>query len=630
MGPRISPLAVATVLCREGVERTTIFAPSGSPQDDSAALGAAVQEAFTAFAGGAHSACVREPVLFAALEDSPTPSAGSGPALGGGDSAVIVDAPLLLRGRVAGLLRAVLGEGATEASRASVYAMATAASAALEALEVARQEEQDLLTQLADGLPDGVIVLGADGTTLLANEPGRRFLRDLTGLAGDADPSLADTPLAELARQAQAAGVPREVEYSVGQAPRRLLWARAQPLPQAAGTLLLLRDVTEERLLQERLLQSEKMASVGQLVSGVAHELNNPLTGVMGFAQLLLMRDLDERSRHEVETIYSEAERAAKIVQNLLSFARRRKAAKELVDVIVLLERVLELRSYDLRVKNISLDLALDPRLPKTMADADQLQQVFFNIIINAEQAMLQARGRGRLTVRSARAGDRIRLTFADDGPGVPPENLRRIFDPFFTTKEAGAGTGLGLTIAYGIIEDHGGRISVDSALGRGATFTVDIPIVGGTVRRPEEDYGEGPATAVGGRRILVVDDEENIQSLLRGVLSQDGHSVDSAGNGLEALERLSTARYDLVITDIKMPEMSGQEFYRRVREKDRELARRMVFITGDTINTATRQFLQRVHNPCVAKPFKLREVREVVERQLSPEPDLTSTKTPS
>jgi two-component system NtrC family sensor kinase len=318
-----------------------------------------------------------------------------------------------------------------------------------------------------------------------------------------------------------------------------------------------------------------------------------------------------------VETIQGEAERAAKIVQNLLSFARRRKAEKELVNLNTLLERVLELRSYDLRLKNITLDLELDPQLPRTMADPDHIQQVFFNIVTNAEHAMLEAHGQGHLIVRSGVAGGYIRLSFTDDGPGLAPENLRRVFDPFFTTKKVGEGTGLGLTIAYGIIEDHGGRIRAESRLGKGATFIVDLPVVQGPEQQPVVEEKEAARSEIGARSILVVDDESSIQALLRDVLNMDGHQVDVAGSGAEALRHMFDRQYDLIITDIKMPEMSGQEFYHRVREIDREQAERMVFITGDTVNVATRQFLQRVSNPCLVKPFKVEEIREVVERQL-------------
>ncbi len=406
-------------------------------------------------------------------------------------------------------------------------------------------------------------------------------------------------------------------DFSLSEETQRRLSATATALgPAEEGAILVLRDVTEEHLMQERLLQSEKMASVGQLVSGVAHELNNPLTGVTGFAQLLLNRDLDDQTRRDVQTIYSEAERAAKIVQNLLSFARRRKAQKGLVNLNTLLERVLELRSYDLRVKNIDLELDLDPRLPLTMSDPDQIQQVFFNIITNAEHAMLNAHEGGKLKVRSRAEKGYVHLSFIDDGVGVPPENLRRVFDPFFTTKEGGQGTGLGLTISYGIVDDHAGRIRVESRPGKGATFVVELPIVQGPeLPAPESEVELEPAKI--SRRVLVVDDEESILALLRDVLVADGHRVDTARNGEEALTHLAEHGYDLLITDIKMPGMGGQALYQRVKQMDSELAKNTVFITGDTVSAETRNFLQRVQNVCLAKPFKIREVRETLNRLL-------------
>jgi two-component system NtrC family sensor kinase len=385
--------------------------------------------------------------------------------------------------------------------------------------------------------------------------------------------------------------------------------------PEGSAAVVVLRDATEERLMQERLLQSEKMVSVGQLVSGVAHELNNPLTGIMGFAQLLLARDLDETTERDVGTIYTEAERAAKIVQNLLSFARRKRAEKELVNLNVLIERVLELRTYDLRVKNIDVALDLDKDLPQTMVDANQIQQVVLNVIINAEQAMLASKGAGTLRVRSRAQDGSIRISFQDDGPGMEPETLRRIFDPFFTTKETGEGTGLGLTISYGIVDEHGGRIWAESQPGRGTTFVIELPVVSGP-GRPSRVEAE-PEAAVAARSVLVVDDEESIQRLLGSILEMDGHQVDTASNGTEALWRLSRRRYDIVITDIKMPDMDGRELYRRLLEINPELAQRTVFITGDTVSPETRTFLESVDNPCLAKPFKVREVRETIGRML-------------
>jgi two-component system NtrC family sensor kinase len=255
------------------------------------------------------------------------------------------------------------------------------------------------------------------------------------------------------------------------------------------------------------------MSSVGQLVSGVAHELNNPLTGITGFAQMLLLRDLDDQARKQVETIYAEAERASKIVSNLLTFARRRKSTKEPANANVLLERVLELRNYDLRVRNIDVQMELDPALPETMVDTNQLQQVFLNVVINAEQAMRGNGDAGTLRIRTGVNGGNVRISFEDSGPGMSAETVRRIFDPFFTTKDAGEGTGLGLTISYGIIEEHGGRIWAESEPGRGTAFHIELPVLAGVTAIPKDlrrDAEPGPAASSDRRRILIVDDEDD------------------------------------------------------------------------------------------------------------------------
>lgn len=383
--------------------------------------------------------------------------------------------------------------------------------------------------------------------------------------------------------------------------------------------LVALRDETADRLLHERLLQSEKMASVGQLVSGVAHELNNPLTGVMGFAQLLLARDLDDTVRTQVQTIYGEAERAAKVVQNLLSFARRRKPAKEMADINALVQRVLELRSYDFVIRNISLDLTLDSRMPRVWADPDQIQQVLFNVTKNAEQAMVEAHNGGRLTVITQATPTGVRVSIADDGPGMPPEIQRRIFDPFFTTKEAGEGTGLGLTICYSIIEEHGGRIWTENRPAGGSVFYIDLPLGVAEVRevKPAEGSNFEQAPRIGSRRILIVDDEESIRLLLHDILRMDQHEVQIARSGIEAAEILEKETFDVIITDYKMPGMDGASFYRHVRQKDPELARRIIFITGDTVSPETRAFLQRVDNTVLSKPFKIGPLRDAIEALL-------------
>jgi signal transduction histidine kinase/CheY-like chemotaxis protein len=401
---------------------------------------------------------------------------------------------------------------------------------------------------------------------------------------------------------------------------RRLFFAVARDLSKAFEETESQRIQT--RMVQDRLLQSEKMSSIGQLVSGVAHELNNPLTGIMGFAQLLLLRDLEAPIRQQVETIYGEAERASKIVANLLTFARRRDARKETANLNTLIERVLELRNYDLRVRNITVELDTDPALPDTLVDTNQILQVFLNLLINAEQAMRPAleggsEGMLRITTRQPRAGT-ILVSFADSGSGMNDETLRRIFDPFFTTKDAGEGTGLGLAISYGIVDEHGGRIWAESAIGKGTTFHIELPVLAGTANPPVRAAEPEPSSSGERRRILVVDDEEAIQKLLTGVLEMDGHDVSVAGNGREALEKVGSQPFDLIISDIKMPIMGGADMYRRLRDDNNPLAKRVIFVTGDTVAPDTRKFLQEIDNTVLSKPFRLRDVRESVAAALA------------
>ncbi len=237
------------------------------------------------------------------------------------------------------------------------------------------------------------------------------------------------------------------------------------------------RDVTERKKLEEQLFHSDRLASIGELASGIAHELNNPLTSIIGFSELLRARDLSEEVRDDLEIIHREARRSAGVVNNLLTFARKHKTDKEPVDIHKILRKVLELRAYQQKVNRIRVVTRLASRLPGVIADEFQLQQVFLNLIINAEHFMIEAHGAGTLTITTGRSGDTVKVSFTDDGPGIPRENLAHVFDPFFTTKESGKGTGLGLSVSHGIITESGGRIHAESEPGRGATFTVELPV---------------------------------------------------------------------------------------------------------------------------------------------------------
>jgi PAS domain S-box-containing protein len=237
------------------------------------------------------------------------------------------------------------------------------------------------------------------------------------------------------------------------------------------------RDITERKKMEEQLIVTDRLASVGELASGIAHELNNPLTSVIGFSQLLLEKDVPDDVKEDVKIIYSEAQRTAQVVKNLLTFARKHDTEKRPANINSIMEKALELRAYEQKVSNIQVNTRFAPDLPEIMADFFQLQQVFLNIVINAEHFMIEAHNRGTLTITTERAGDVIKASFADDGPGIAEENLGHVFDPFFTTKEVGRGTGLGLSICHGIVTEHGGRIYAESELGKGATFIVELPL---------------------------------------------------------------------------------------------------------------------------------------------------------
>jgi len=386
-----------------------------------------------------------------------------------------------------------------------------------------------------------------------------------------------------------------------------------------AGAAHFLRDITEAKRLRQQLLQSEKMIAVGQLVAGVAHEINNPLTGVMGYAQLLMARDIDDRAKGDAESIFKEAERATRIVRHLLSFARKHQPERRAVDINVTLRESLELKAYELRVNNIELETRLGDNLPMTNADPHQLQQVFLNLINNAEQAMLEDSGAGLLKISTQLQNGRIRIAFADTGPGIPQDMADRVFDPFYTTKDVGKGTGLGLSVCYGVAQDHGGRIWVEPVHGRGATVVLELPVLSA----PSVD-AEPEKTVFHARlgKILLVDDEAAIRQVLTETLKQAGHEVEAAGNGVTALKMLKQKHYDCVVSDVKMPGMDGPTLHTEVLGIDPDTARRFIFISGDTISPETRSYLDHIDNLRLAKPFNLTDLEEALQKVLATAPD--------
>jgi two-component system NtrC family sensor kinase len=401
--------------------------------------------------------------------------------------------------------------------------------------------------------------------------------------------------------------------------------ARAEPTSAGLRLEALVRDVSERkrmddqsRDLYQQLLQAEKMAALGQTISGVAHELNNPLATILSWAERLAEKSLDQNVRRGVDVIHGEADRAARIVRNLLTFARKRQSTRAMIDVNEVVTETLALRAYEQRLTNIDVMTALASGLPQVFADRHQIQQVLLNLVINAEQAMVSAHGRGALVIRTWHDHERdaVSLEVSDDGPGVPEEARSKIFDPFFTTKEVGEGTGLGLTVAYAIVQEHGGGIRVETPA-RGASFVVELPVTGERAT-PRPRAGAPSMEAVKGASVLLVEDEHALASAVSEALTDAGLYVDHAGDGEEALARVRQKTYDVVICDLKMPRVDGMTLYRAIAAATPALARRVIFVTGDVAGTDAERFLEDTGCRWLAKPFRLGDLLRAVRETLA------------
>ena len=391
-----------------------------------------------------------------------------------------------------------------------------------------------------------------------------------------------------------------------------------------ASLIASLRDNLKDlRQTQDQLLQAEKLSAVGQLIAGVAHELNNPLTTIKGYTQLLMLEaSVDEDVRKDLERIEQAAERCRRIVGNLMTFARRQKSEKAMCNINEVLEDTIALQEYRLSVENITVVRDFDSELPMTFADRYQLQQVFLNIVGNAQYAMRDTQG-GVLVVSSRQTGDNLRIEITDTGPGISPDVRSRLFEPFFTTKPPGEGTGLGLSICYGIVRAHDGTIRVRSEPGHGAAFIVDLPVV---ERRGEDATAEQPdgvqvCPEPSKASILVVDDEEDILRLVQSLLQSEGYIVDIAKTGMQALEFLNLCsewHYRLILSDLKMPGLDGIRLYSHLRFNYPGLEKRIVFMTGDTSSSETQAFLESAGLDYMTKPFDLETLLKVVARNLS------------
>jgi len=380
-----------------------------------------------------------------------------------------------------------------------------------------------------------------------------------------------------------------------------------------ATVLIIGRDITAEREMRLRLMESDRLAAVGELVAGVAHEVNNPLSSISAFAQLLLRDEgLSPSQRESIEVIRSETTRASHVVKDLLAFARRSEPRREPVDINAVVERTLRLRSYQFAASHVTVESRLADDLPPVLGDARQLQQVCLNLVTNAAQAM-GTRGGGMLTIVTRAEGRDAVLEVCDTGPGIPEDVRARIFEPFFTTKAEGEGTGLGLSVSYGIVGSHGGTIAVASSSAAGTTFRVTIPALDDTAvtDRPMMREDEPRRATLAGRRVLFVDDESALRDGVEAFGAVRGFTVLTAKDGAQGLDLIRRANVDAVVCDLRMPGMDGPTFHAVLQREAPALAARTVFVTGDVVSATARQVSRR--QPILTKPFALETLEATI-----------------
>jgi PAS domain S-box-containing protein len=373
----------------------------------------------------------------------------------------------------------------------------------------------------------------------------------------------------------------------------------------------------EQQRLREKAEVSSRLAAVGEMAAGVAHEINNPLTGIIGFSQLLAEKqDLPQDTREEIKVIADCSQRVAEIVKKLLTFARQTKPIKIETNLNTLIDNTLKLRTYVLSTTNIKVITNFDPALPSVAVDPGQIQQVILNLIVNAEYVLKKADNGGTITISSEKQDNRIRITFNDNGPGISPANIKRIFEPFFTTKPIGEGTGLGLSLSRSIILEHNGEMFVESLPDKGTTFTILLPIPEkpAILSTPSDTPPKTEAANQKSIRVLVVDDEAAIRKYLTIALTKLGHTVDSTADPDEVFVKLNQTTYDLIFLDIRLPGMSGITLFEKIQERAANLTDKIIIITGDTSSEDVKYFLKQHRLQSISKPFD----RQTLERKIN------------
>lgn len=504
-------------------------------------------------------------------------------------------------------------------------------------------KEQEFARRLVDNFPDLILVVDSNSRytfvsprckEVLGYELAETESMELGGRTHAEDlPALLAVFADMLAGRQSYASLEVRVRHKLGD------WRRirfnfsplADETGKIEGVVLSGRDVTELKRLEEQLIQAEKLAAMGQMLAGVAHELNNPLTAILGVTELLRERpNEDQATKRQLELTHRQARRAARIVQNLLEFSRPASPQKKPVDLNSIIERTLQLHEHSLRRNNVEVDFRPQPDLPGVVGDANQLIQVFLNLVTNAEQAIREVRESGRIQIRFTRIGSRVSVTFQDDGVGIRPESAPRLFDPFYTTKRPGGGTGLGLSICLSIIREHGGTIEAEALPAGGSAFTVYLPLAVDQDSPPSSASNPPPAgigagftpvpifNSFDGRSVLVLDDEESLRTLLLEGLTGRGLHVDCAATLEEAMAFLSHGSYDALLCDLNLSQggahLSGKAAAERLLAAAGARKPALIYMTGDFLETSNEPA-----NPggprLLQKPFRISDVLLILQQ---------------
>jgi two-component system, cell cycle sensor histidine kinase and response regulator CckA len=509
-----------------------------------------------------------------------------------------------------------------------------------ERLEIERKlhREQEFNRRLIECFPDLIVVLDCEGRFTFVSErikdilgvPPEHYLGKPIGQRVGTEDQVKLAEMCDDVISGRQAHAQLDVRARHVDGAPKVIRISASPLFDENGAITGIvssgADVTESLLIEQQLAQKEKFAAMGEMMTGAAHELNNPLTAILGVSDLLREHAPDDAARRRADLILQQARRAASIVQNLLSFSRRSPQGRSKVNLEEIVQDALKSQQAVLSQKNVRVAFETPRDLPQIEGDRKLLVQIFSNIIANAEQSIAGCRESGNLAISFARESEAVRITFADDGAGIPPENLGRIFDPFFSTKRPGGGGGLGLTLCLAVVKEHGGTIQVESTPGAGATFHVLLPISQGAIPlvappAPAAQKSLPGGEALQGHTVLVVDDEEGIREVVQEGLSLRGMTVEAVESSEAALSYLGSNDCEIIVCDFNLPGMSGDQFSKQVRAQHRDSPPRFVFMTGELLEAEAFDRFRAEGARLLQKPFHVSALADLLAELLQPQP---------